>query len=228
MKHYVLREQNKKEEKYFITGIEEMKNKDGNVDTLGIILTGKEWRPVPYTAENLKKFREIMKEQGKQMQTLLPDKKKSLNNCKMASVIGVAGIVGTLILNATEVGKEINPLIPGVLSGGITISGGIGSIINSRAISYIQKIGIFIKNETVINEYVATNPYVYYNISSEDRIIIEQLKRKNAQEPITIENLDELSDKSIKTIWNNIRFYKLYKVKYEEPEQGFQKTLEQV
>lgn len=227
MKCYMTEKKKVRESIPFVTDIEEIKDKDGNATMLAIVLEGTEWVPVPNTLENLNKFREIMKEQGRKMQTLLRNKKRIVNKCRVGTVIGIAGIAGTLVLNATEIGKEINPLIPGVLSGGFTLGCGIGEIVNSKAISYIQKLGIFIKHEDVINEYVSTNPYVYCNISSSEKIKIEQMKKENPDYPITIERLDELSNKTIKTIWNNVKFYSQYGVTYEEPVVAKQKTFEQ-
>lgn len=227
MKCYLSEKKKVKESIPFVTDIEEIKDKDGNTTMLGIILEGTKWVPVPNTLENLNKFREIMNGQGRKMQTLLSNKKRLANKCRIGTVIGVAGIAGTLILNATEIGKEINPLIPGFLSGGFTLSCGIGEIVNSKAISYIQKVGIFIAHEKLINEYVATNPYVYCNVRKSEQSKIEQMKKENPDYPITIERLDELENKTIKTIWNNVKFYNQHGITYEEPILGKQKTLEQ-
>ena len=101
-------------------------------------------------------------------------------------------------------------------------------MVNNYKMNDIQKNVIFAYHKDEINKYVANNPYVYENVDKKDKEKIMSWIDMYGEEPIVIENLDQLSPSTISTIWKNIKLNKQFKIDCNIEEQGFQKILEQV
>lgn len=232
MKNYQIKKQVEKDEsgkKFtivpFVTDLVKVKDKEGNTVSLDVILEDGESFRVAYTSENLKKFRDVMLQQAKNSKQLLPKKKAFGIVCK---IITFAGATGFVILNTSEIGKEITPIINGNAAGAIALVSGVGVMVNNYKMNDIQKNVIFAYHKDEINKYVANNPYVYENVDKKDKEKIMSWIDMYGEEPIVIENLDQLSPSTISTIWKNIKLNKQFKIDCNIEEQGFQKTLEQV
>lgn len=176
---------------------------------------------VPCTQSNLQKIRTTMKEQAKKASELLPSKK---NKLKGYTALTVAGVVGIVIVNTTSFGKELGPILPNATLGGISLMTAVGAIKNNRLIEDIRKLNLFVKREKEINEAIINNSYVYANIDEKDLKKLSESLDDRSKQPIEIEDLNEISYKTLNTIWNNIVVSKQLGLSYEKPTAGYQKT----
>lgn len=214
MKNYSIKEKNKNNKSTYIINFEFINETDIKIyiaDGSDII--------VPANRENIEKVRKIMKDQAKKATELLPNKKRKTVGFK---ALAVAGVVGMVLVNTTEFGREINPILSNASLGGVTLLSAAGSIKNSRLINDIRKLNLFVKNEAILNEAIVSNPYVYANVSDRETKKILGLLEQGEQ-PLTIEELDKISYSTLKTIWNNIRLGQQLELNYTS-NNGFQKV----
>lgn len=220
MKNYSIKERNEIQVKTYVTDFEIIDEKD-------IIVHTADGRDVviPYTKRNLMTLRNIMTEQAKQAQGLLKSKRRKRAGYTVLTIAGVAGIV---LANTTDFGKEINPIIANGSLTGVTLLSGCGVIRNARFVTDIRKLGIFVKHSKKLNAAIASNPYMYANISDKDKARIDFWLEQYGSEPLVIENMDQISYDSVKKILDNIRLSQELGLDYSQEEPGFQKIKEQI
>ena len=214
MKNYSIKEKNKNNSSTYITDFQFINETDMKIymaDGSNIV--------VPISGYNVEKVRNIMKEQAKKAVELLPSKKRKSIGFR---ALTAAGVVGMVLVNTTDFGKEINPILSNASLGGVTLLSAAGSIKNSKLIDDIRKLNLFIRNEDVLNNSIANNPYVYANIPDKDIKKLLGLIETNEQ-PLTIEQLDQISYTTLKTIWNNIKLGQQLEMSYGSND-GFQKV----
>lgn len=220
----VEKQETKKEQKIIIEDIVPVRNQNGEVTHIDIILDDGTSLPVPNTKSSLLHFRDIMLKQAREQRELIKGKNIQVNAYRVMALVGAAGFV---LVNTTQFGKEIGPLAPSIISGAISLGSGIGAIVENKKLSRIQRNVTFACHKDEINKVICENPYVYQDIADKDKKLIELWLETYRGEPIVIENLSMLNPQTIHQIWKNIKLYKHFNFEYkadgkiEEP--GFQK-----
>lgn len=212
--------------KKIIRDIIPVRDEEGEAIYIDIVLEDGTSFPVPNTKSALLHYRNIMLEQAKNQKDNIKPTKYAHTACKVMTIAGVAGVV---LVNTTEFGKEIGPVVGSIISGTVTIAGGIGMFVNSKKLFKLQRNVTFACHKDRINRCVAENPHIYINVCDKDKELIEQWLRINCKEPITIEKVYMLEPSTIQLIWKNICLYEHFGFEYkadgkvEEP--GFQKII---
>ena len=213
-------------DKKIIEDIIPVRDENGEAIYIDIVLENGESFPVPNTKSALLHYRNIMLQQALEQKETIKPTRRSFNACK---VMFIAGVAGAVLVNTTEFGKEIGPVIGSVISGVVTIAGGTGMFVNSKKLSSLQRNVTFACHRDEINSHVAENPHIYMNVCDKDKKLIESWLRVNCNEPIVIEKLCMLEPNTIQLIWKNICLYNHFGYKYtadgiiEEP--GFSKII---
>lgn len=179
---------------------------------------------MPYNVTNLNILRKTMLTQARKAQNLLQEMKQKNKTYKVMTVLGT-----TCLVLSPNLSKCFNPevtVIGACALGGISLGSCYGVLKNSSLISDISKLNIFIKHKDSINEAISENPYMYSNVSSEkDFNKIRNWIEKDKSEPLVIENIDDISYKTLRTIWENVKLSKKFEFEYNtEDISGFQKT----
>lgn len=168
---------------------------------------------IPKTQENIIKLRNIMTKQVFNARELLPEKKRRRLGF---TVLTIASVTGLVIVNNTNISNEISNYIMNAGLGGATLLSGVGIMVNNSFIKDINKLKLFVRYSKTLNEEIITNPYVYANIRQKDKALVESWIGQN-EEPLVIENLDQISYESVKTMVNNITISDKLGINYGEP-----------
>ena len=222
----VQEKETKKKEKLRIADFKLISDNSGKVTSINVIVSNGDVFPVAYTRKILERLREDMLQYAKyEQKEILPKKKKFNTGYKVLTVAGAAGFV---ILNTSEFGKQIAQDVPATTGLVLCATGIVGSLVNYRSIARINRNATFAYHKDEINEAISKNPYIYENVSLEDKKKIVEWLSENPNEPIVIEKIRQLNPSTITTIWKNIKLNKYFGIEYEVESRDFQKTIEQV
>ena len=212
--------------KKIIEDIIPVRDENGEAIYIDIVLEDGTSFPVPNTKSALLHYRNIMLKQALAQKGTLESTRSTFNGCR---VMFFAGIAGAVLVNTTELGKEIGQVTGSIISGVVTIACGTGMMVANKKLPILQRNVTFACHKDEINSCVAENPHIYINVCEKDRKLIEGWLSVDCNEPIAIENLHMLEPNTIQLIWKNICLYKHFGFKYkadgkvEEP--GFQKII---
>ena len=213
--------------KKIIDDIIPVRNESGQATHIDIVLSNGTSFSVPNTKSALLHYRSIMLEQAKEQKSLIDPTSKSFKGCR---IMFFAGVAGAVLVNTTQFGQDIGQATGSIISGVVTLAGGIGMLVKNKNLASIQRNVTFACHKDEINKAISQNPYIYINVCDKDKKLIEEWLTINYREPIVIENIYRLEPQTIHRIWENINLYKHFEFEYkvgevwEEP--GFQKIIE--